>query len=319
MKVYPCSQTVKVNDDVCRRNSFFNIINNYQDIFEYRLNSKDEISYIGLPRESYASYNGGGLTEMGRFMGGTYYKSDTRSFSGFLLADENVKVFLVPLDRSRTDAYALADINYFKNDVMYYSLVGYSHGGNEETAEYIVSEFDTYPQYQLNSACILEKVTDVLTDDGREAKMITVRYDENDVRDVVLNEICTLEGATIGDIIQYSENLKGEAHAIVRVFDHKNSRLFHYGDMYYTASYRLVYGTVYDLRKNSFIFERADNGKEIVTLGCPILIYDTSARERKIYSGSYADIRDSFHFGPDADKMLIRFEYGIPRQMIIYR
>lgn len=319
LKVYPCASTVKINDSVYRRNSSYAVLSSYQDIFEYKLNSKGEISYIGFPEGSYDEYNGGGITENGRFMGGTYYKSETRSFSGFMLADKNVKVFLVPLDRTHTDAYALADISYFKDDVMYYSLVGYSHGGNKETAEIIVSEFDTYPQYQLNVACLVENITNVLTDDGRDAIMLTVRYTVDDVRNVVLNENCSLENISVGDVIQYSENFDGEVHSILPLFDCSNEQILQYGNTYYTASYRLIYGTVKEIRKNSFIIERSNGGTEIITLNCPILVYDTAMRSNKLYSADISDIKDFTGYGAKADKILIRFEYGIPRQMIIYR
>lgn len=319
LKVYPCASSVKINDTVYRQNSAYTVLNSYQDIFEYKLNSKGEISYIGFPEGSYDEYNGGGITENGRFMGGTYYKSETRSFSGFMLADKNVKVFLVPLDRTRTDAYALTDISYFKDDVMYYSLVGYSHGGNRETAEIIVSEFDTYPQYQFNTACLVENIKNVLTDSGRDAIMLTVRYGNDDIRNVILNEDCLLESVSVGDVIQYTENLDGEVHSILPIFDISSEQVLQYGNTYYTASYRIVYGTVGEMRKNSFIFERSTGGTEIVTLNCPILIYDSSMRGDKLFSAEASDIRDSVGYGVDADKMLIRFEYGIPRQMIIYR
>ena len=124
LKVLLCAETMKINDRVYKRNSAFSALDGYQDIFEYKLNSNGEISYIRFPREDNLDRNSKNLAHMGGYVGGTYYKSETRSFSGFLLADKDVKVFLVPLDRTRTDAYDMADITYFKNDVMYYSLAG---------------------------------------------------------------------------------------------------------------------------------------------------------------------------------------------------
>lgn len=319
VKALPCASLIKINDTVYKNNTSVNVLKGYRDIFEYKLNSNGEISYILFPREDNIDYNNNSLAKMGGYVGGTYYKSETRSFSGFLLADKNVKVFLVPLDRSRTDAYFLTDISYFRNDVMYYSLSGYSRGGNVETAEYIVSEFDTYPQYQLESPCLLEKVTAVLTDDGETAEMITVRYNGSDIRELVLNDECALEGAVPGDVIQYSVNLDGLVHAVLPVFDNGDNYLYHYGNTYYTASCRMVYGTVKEMRKSSFILERAGGGEEIVTLGYPIVIYDSASRGDKVKVGSYADIKDYLHYGADADEVLIRFDYGVPREMIIYR
>lgn len=319
LKVIPCAETLKVDDLVYRRNSSFSALDGYVDIFEYKLNANGEISYIRFPREDNIDSNSKNLAHMGGYIGGTYYKSETRSFSGFLLADQNVKVFLVPLDRTRTDAYRMADITYFKNDVMYYSLAGYSRGGNIETAEFIVSEFDTYPQYLLGTACIVEGIADVLKENGESAKMITVRHDGGESLSLVLAEYCGLEGVEKGDVIQYSVNLSGEVHAILPVFDCSDEILYHYGDTYYTASYRMVYGVVGELKNNSFVFYRIDGGTEIVTLGCPIVVFDSSSRNASVFAGTREDIKDYEDYGLDADVMLIRFEYGIPREMIIYR
>jgi hypothetical protein len=73
------------------------------------------------------------------------------------------------------------------------------------------------------------------------------------------------------------------------------------------------------VKKNSFVFNRADGGSEIVTLGCPIVVVDSSTRNLTISKGSREDLKDYEKYGIDADEILIRFEYGIPKEIIVYR
>ncbi len=321
VKKLPCASTVKVNDTVCKNNTSYDTIKKYRgtfDMFEYKLNSDGEISYIVFPQAD-GEKNDRRLSKIGSFEGAEYYKSETRSFSGKLLADANAKVFLVPLDRSRADAYALTDVSYFRNDVQYWFLVGYSYGDNDETAEYIVSEFNDEPTYLLKDICVIKNITGVLKEDGESARLVSVLYNGAEEREVVVGEDCSLDGAAPGDLVQYSTDLKGEMFELSRVFDRANKHIYHYGGGDYTSSCRILYGGVKEIKKSSFIFERADGTEEIITLGCPIVIYDSEARGEKLKVGSVLDIRDEKSYGANADKAVVHFEYGVPREIIIYR
>lgn len=313
-----CGEAVKINNKTYRGDNIYPQILNYCGVIEYKTNAKGEISQIMFPRGHDIGRNDGDLIRMSSFTGSRIYKSDIRSFGGVFIAEENAKVFLVPYDRSRLDEYRLTDMSYFKNDTNYHYLIAYSHGDNLERAEIIESEFNDKPQYLLQGACILENMYEELDENDARCTMLKVRHDVNDVKTIALADYCEPGELEIGDIFQYSVNIDGKADEIVRVFDHKSGEFFHYGNADFNASYRMLYGTIEELRANSFVFRYGDK-TEIVVPSCPVLLYDSSSRGEKFRTCSVRDIRDEAYYGLDADKILIRFEYGIAKEIIIYR
>ncbi len=114
-------------------------------IVRYSLNSNGELNCLELPG---IINENNGFRNVGT-AGESYaarYNTGSGTIGGFIIVDDNTKIFNIPADTDDEKAYSVSDKSELKNNQYLYNAVGYSGEANKNSAQVVVVPISTLNQ-----------------------------------------------------------------------------------------------------------------------------------------------------------------------------
>lgn len=258
------------------------------------------------------------------------YKASMMTFSGKLLINGTTVMFKVPEDANRDyeeGYYTGAATSFIKDDDISKKYEAYGIEANSPFAKIIVQKTAAVLTVSAESnMTLVEKVTSAVAPDGEEIHRIYgINNNTSVVYEAKKKDVGELS-LVFGDVIRvYSEG--NYVRKAVKVLDYKDKKLQYAtnpsGADFYQES-RFMYGSVKRVFGESILVEMPDKSTETVSYewypvsGFKIMVCDE--KNKKIYTGTIADIYDEEHFGKDnMCDVLLHTRHGNPRSMVVYK
>lgn len=260
---------------------------------------------------------------------GSYvYASSPKMFGPKCIIDSKTVIMGVPAsdaeDGATDDDYAIMSTANFKSGTAY-------------TVESYKTEKDTfYSNVVLFRGSVSKAITSETdfalvesigrtSSDGTECEYVTCAIN-GAKKDIIVDSKYSLvaDGVEEGDVVRFGYTKDDMINSAEIMYDYSEKELNKHRLLYATFfnTIRFTFGTITERRENivKMSFGTLGDFDELQDLtGIPVMVYDSSRRDDKVYIGKADDIRDFEIYGSDASAFYARTENGKVTKFVLYK
>lgn len=318
-------------------------------VIRYRLNSEEELNWIDTPVKT--DEDGGSIHVVSE-LDKVGYISPGRTFGGYFLLNNDMKIFCAPKDRgaSNDEDYSIGSTSMFINTNKY-SGEAYAVEKDALSVDAMIVLEDDLSSSLVHTSptIIISKIYESISGDEEAVQIEGYDVDGNDVLITLLKTDKAYTAyqnskLSIGDVAKYEVNSKGNVKEIEKIFDAKQQKLLHNLEAgrnialtglnsYVDSEFGCYLGKVLNRDGNIFKFKldpellampnnhlQEISYQDLGIENAKVIVVDMDQHkdDNKVQRGTVNDIQDEKHFF-SAPNCLFMTKYAYIRVLVIYK
>jgi len=328
VKVMQTKESVLINEaKYTGGEAIITALNGYKGVINYKLSQEERVSVIYTALSAANGVNSGLYSE-DTAGSNLYYRAPTLNFGGKHVMNGHTVVFIVPTYTTDDVYYSAGDSSVFQSGE-YYTVSAYRTDLQKLTCDFIVwyDNGGDFTRYTLPLTLVEKKVSFV--NDNNEA--VEKLYGNTKGKEVeyISSEKGIFDNVTPGDIIRCKAGIKGTViKAPQLIYDYEQAKLLvNIGSgvsstpWVISGSVLKIDGDVFSVYIGGTISSPEADKTYLFTFNSkkPILSFDNTKKDDKIYVLSQNDIRDYAMSKDNCTKLIGIFNYGDMDELIIYK
>ncbi len=336
MQVYGCKDKVEINGErvdksiavnKLKENTGASKAEHCRQLIRFKTNSSGKITAIDTDYYNQGKESEDTLrkdVELGKYV----YASSPKMFGPKCIIDKNTVIIGVPDE----DSYASST----DNDYALMSTANFKSGTSYSIESYKTDTDTFYSNIVLYKGSVSKAITPE-TDFMLVESIGRASYEDTECEYLsgaingtkkifYADEKFSLvnEGVEEGDVVRLGYTKDDRINSVEIMYDYSTGNLNQHRLLYasFFNTIRFVYGTVAEKNGNLIKvgFSSPLDYDEIEDLtGIPVMVYDSSLRENKVYIGNSDDVRDYKTYGTDASRLYARTENGKLTKIVLYK